>query len=58
MPGNTSWAAEVRLQYIGVADSANPWRAGSERPRRIGFPTRSSMTFGIPWGQSTQAPKC
>src|SRR5258708_24859635 len=30
MPMDTSCAAEVRCQDIGIADAAEPWRAGSE----------------------------
>src|ERR1700722_15006839 len=30
MTTETSWAAEVRWQDIGIADAANPWRARSE----------------------------
>ena len=30
MSGDTSCAAQVRLQNIGIADAADPWRAGSE----------------------------
>ena len=56
---DTSWAAEVRWQDIGIADAAGPWRADLRAGRRrVGFPPRSSMTSGIPWQQSTQVPKC
>jgi hypothetical protein len=59
MFGNTSRAAETRLPYIGIADAADPWRAGSEsRSARIGFSPPFSVTSGIPWGQSTQVAKC
>src|SRR6202035_3828154 len=30
MAMDTSWAAEVRWQDIGIADAADPWRARSE----------------------------
>jgi hypothetical protein len=30
MAMDTSWAAEVRWQDIGIADAADPWRPRSE----------------------------
>jgi signal transduction histidine kinase len=34
---DTSWAAEVRWQDIGVSDAADPWRAGSESRSGAGW---------------------
>ena len=59
MAMDTSWAAEVRWQDIGIADAADPWRARSEsRSEASWLPPRSSMTSGIQWGRSTQVQKC
>ena len=58
MAMDTSWAAEVRWQDIGIADAADPWRPRSESRSEASWLSRSSMTSGILSGQSTQVPKC
>ena len=43
MSGDTSWAAEVPLQYIGIADAAAPWSAGSESRSDAGWLSASIL---------------
>jgi two-component system, NtrC family, sensor histidine kinase PilS len=40
---DTSWAAEVRWQDIGIADAADPWRAGSESRSEAGWLSASIL---------------
>src|SRR4051795_8807168 len=40
---DTSWAAEVRWQDIGVSDAADPWRAGSESRTGAGWLSASIL---------------
>jgi signal transduction histidine kinase len=37
MAMDASWAPEVRWQDIGIADAADPWRAGSESRSGVGW---------------------
>ncbi len=43
MAVDTSWAAEVRWQDIGIADAANSWRARSERRSEAGWLSASIL---------------
>lgn len=43
MSGDTTWAAEVRLQYIGIADTADPWRPRSESRSEAGWVSTSIL---------------
>ena len=43
MAMDTSWAAEVRWQDIGIADAADPWRPGSESRSEAGWLSASIL---------------
>src|ERR1700726_508024 len=43
MAMDTSWAAEVRWQDIGIADAADPWRARSESRSAAGWLSASIL---------------